>query len=366
MPFGIINVTSQYAATPVVPSGSLDGYPFTVVNSSETETVYLGDNPSIQSTDATNLAPLGPLNAVPFDGLSPVYAISASGQIATLWVFGAGATNWSPSPIQSAEQILIAGISFTQPATLVAQGGNFGAGSWILNGGNPIVFPSGSSYQIIIESATNVDVFITDVTVNHFDVTGEFIDSESFTVSNWPNNNNQKVMIRGLLRGAQIQVVGTSANATYINTVTGTTGNTVANLLISVYGLAYPLPSSMPKVTYSQNGGVIFGSDSVAVGASTTVNAGTLSAYTGPAVVNVVADTAVFAPIARIQSFTVASGTSALYEVRLPVVTGSAGATAAIENVAIALDNFFHELFMTNTTATAGTAQVNVIASAAV
>jgi hypothetical protein len=111
MPFGIVTITSQYAATPVVSPGDLDGARFTVVNSSETETVYLGDNPAIQSTDATGLSPLGPLNAVPFDGQSPIYAISASGDEAVLWVFGAGAVDWAPSPVQAAVQIDTLGLA---------------------------------------------------------------------------------------------------------------------------------------------------------------------------------------------------------------------------------------------------------------
>ena len=96
-------------ATLIVPAGQ----PCTLVNLSLTVTTYLGGTNAINIADASSgngVAPLGPLNSLPFDGSEDVYGIVPAGQSATIAIYPSG-TNWQPSPVQSSQQLIAAGLA---------------------------------------------------------------------------------------------------------------------------------------------------------------------------------------------------------------------------------------------------------------
>jgi hypothetical protein len=122
--FGQQTISSEYAAVLLVEAGQ---QPVLLVNLSLTVTIYVGSDPGIQSTDATGIAPLGPLNPLACDGSVNVYGIAPSGQTAQIAIFPSG-TQWSPSPIQSAEQLITAGLATA--SNQIAQNNSINAPSY--------------------------------------------------------------------------------------------------------------------------------------------------------------------------------------------------------------------------------------------
>lgn len=80
-----------------------------VVNNDPVNTIYLGDNNAIAYTDQ-QVTPLGPLNAVTFDGSEQIFGITEPTITVAALLFPGG-SNWQPSPIQVQEQIAALGLA---------------------------------------------------------------------------------------------------------------------------------------------------------------------------------------------------------------------------------------------------------------
>jgi hypothetical protein len=321
--------------------------PTIVINRDIKYPIYIGDDNSVANKGGTGIISIiDPLTFMAFNGLGPIYAV-ATNPNGSLVDVRQGANNWSPSPIQIAESIIANGLSFTLPATLVDQETITGSGSWSLVG-TPGIITTGAAYEIMIYNQLDAP-FITDVTIEHLDASGEIVDTELFTVTNYPGLNNTFAIIRGNLRGQSIQIIGDNATGVYMNTVWGKSGLATPNLIISVYGLSYPLPSSMPKVTTSQFDGMIANWFDVSIPATSAPLVTPLIGYTGNAMFNNFVNSGAGPVFPAISSYAVFNGTSPLWS----QFFGPSQTAVGGEQFSIALDNRMHTLAGHNTGAAA-------------
>lgn len=103
MTFGAVTIQGDNpVATLLVAAG--EG-PVQVVNNDSNNTLYLGDNPSIASTDQ-KVTPLGPLTPVSFDGSADIYGVAAKGQTVQVLLYPS-AVGWAPSASQIIGQLTL-------------------------------------------------------------------------------------------------------------------------------------------------------------------------------------------------------------------------------------------------------------------
>jgi len=195
------------------------------------------------------------------------------------------------------------------------------------------------SYLIeAIPVTTGAYYFATDITVSHYDASGNLMGIEEFTVSNAAFSGSS-CAVRGKILGASVSVSVQTAAAAWLEAVSGIGSLNMSSVtfLLSASPFEYP---GLSQTVACQNDRTLGVQDYTSTDAIGAVNYATLDNYEGSAWMSyyVYSGTANIQPI--VQSYSVANGTSPLKHYWFaPTSTGA-------NFQEIALDNRLHTIVL--------------------
>jgi hypothetical protein len=276
-----------------------------------------------------------------------------AGKTASLLIYPDG-DNWSPSPVQIAQQNALAGIGVSTPQIVVAQQQFVTNAAW-----GPInaSFPFGGSYELVF-STPGTSSQISDVLVQHVDNAGNVLYAENFTVATGAIGNFNPVIIRGNLQGPKLIISGTTCSTAYITALGLINGPFNAGPLnMTVYGSSLPVSETRPKMVPSNvQGGIIQEIEGVSLAAGASQGPVPMPSYAGRAICDV------FSPgtLGRmtIQGFRVSGGSTPQFTMRLNQI--GTGSTAVNE---IIIPQFFCTFLILNGDSVARTINAHAMAA---
>lgn len=338
-----INVGSTYPATQLVYPG--DGAVL-FYNTDSINPVWVGDNNAMEAGDTLNTIQVPAGTSFGVDGKSPLYGISNPGTSVAVDLL-TGGTQFNTGITSSIQmpQFLV-----TEPPVAPGSGG----------GPYSVTFPPGAQgYQIeALPSNPFARTFACDLQINHVDSFGVTVFIERYTLSNW-SGNAQPSIIRGRLVGQSLLVAMTVATASFINTITGaaTTADSISLRFYSLSSYAPGLSKRSPIV--GQSNGLLLGSfQTAALPATngTTVIITALPDYSGPVIIAGNTITAGLSFVPRIDSYTVAGGTTPISRLELPAITPTTGVVQPAS-----LPSCFNVAYVKQVSTTAANAGFSVI-----
>jgi hypothetical protein len=278
MPVGLLNLGSKIQ--PVYnPAGATPGQ-VTIVNLDLTNPVYADYYNTV--TGSSTL--IGPLNSMTFDGTRTIYANAPAAAVQVLVV--PGATGWTPSPIQQAEQIAASGVSLLSSPQLALQ-----AAAAAVAVGTPVTEPA-SGYaaisQIGYDGVLQISALNTGTVLNvvhSWYEAGVQVATDSFWIYPAEVVTPHLLYFRGPTKGSQLRVTFTA----YGNTVTIISYQIFQNSRVyesdiwrTVSGASFLGPGIVASATFDTASNVIASLEeaTVAGGASVTL---ILPVWTGKA-----------------------------------------------------------------------------------
>jgi hypothetical protein len=337
-----VGPTSQIICPPV-------GGTVLIYNADPVNTAYVGYSVDISQFNATAIPAL---TYSVMDGSRQLYAVCPTATV--LLNVTPGGTYQSASAAEIAAQIALSGVTFAQPTTLLAVSQISAGATWSLP---QTTFKTGSAYEIALSSLIVAQAFVTDIKIEHLDASGNIILTEFLTVSNYPNSNNARVLIRGNLAGTQLLITGQSATSAFINTVAGSS-LTAGTILVSLYSMAAPWASTVPKVqVFDNNNGMgdLIHAQVTALAANQDLNVGMVESYVGEAYFNYISNTAAMTILPLLAAYSVANGTSSIFDTRFPTAGNNSP-----QILPFAMSGYWLRFQMLNTTANAGSFNANI------
>ena len=168
------------------------------------------------------------------------------------------------------------------------------------------------------------------------------------------------MIIRGTLHGTKLRLSGTTVSQANMNTIIGTAVFTVTGINITYYSLSQLLSQTLPKVASLGCTGYLAFATGLSIAAGNTFNYGALPGYCGRAFLTVRSPGGGSGFYARILSFTVGNGTTALYTIYSQEATTLSAETGPVE---LAMDQLFHTFQITNPSTVTGTTDTNLVAA---
>lgn len=327
--------------------------PCLIYNASELVDVYLSDSQSFTPGNAdTNI--LRPLGTICPTGETDTWAMTLTGQSATVEISPAIAT--TPAPSDIANQIALAGIT-SQAPIYIEKIGTFAANTaW-----GPFTIPMSYSgrYLLYVTPDSSGDIFATDIQIEQLDSQGNPVFIEEFTVFNYFDFGSViPILIQGNVLGASLKISGLTAASSWINGVTGASGLVASTATLNLAEIPIPLSASDPKIIGPYSG---FGAPPTAYTDNATTFLGMMGPFAGRGNLILGANSGSGPGYIRLETFSVTGGTSPGSQVRIALPTNSSNTQSETSINDIAIPPYAVALSIVLTTATAATVGISIL-----